>query len=171
MKACPKEKDKPKKKVTGRPAKKSTELIKRILISISVDRLSLRKACEKESISDGTFIMWVLEDETLSEQYARCMRIRNERMAEEIIDISDDVTEDDIFDENGNRKANNEWIARSRLRVDTRKWLLSKLLPKKFGDKLEIENKGEINHKHDVAISIDPVQAARDYQALINNKK
>jgi len=34
--------------------------------------------------------------------------------------------------------ANNEVLQRSRLRVDTRKWIMSKILPKRYGDKLAV---------------------------------
>ena len=63
-------------------------------------------------------------------------------MAEEILDISDDDSEDTIFieaDEESGKSAkavkNKEFIERARLRVDSRKWLLSKLLPKTYGDR------------------------------------
>lgn len=141
--AFPKEKD---KLIETKKPKyvKSPELISRVLHSLEIKGLSLRKSCQKEGLTDGTFLGWVNADEDLAKRYARALSIRNERMAEELLDIADDVTEDDIFDENGNRKANNEWIHRSKLRIDTRKWLLSKMMPKKFGDRLEVDNKGEI---------------------------
>ena len=56
-------------------------------------------------------------------------------MADETLEISDDGTNDWMKDNEG-YKVNGEHVARSRLRVDTRKWLLSKALPKIFGDKL-----------------------------------
>lgn len=49
-------------------------------------------------------------------------------MAEEILSISDDPNEDPQS---------------RRVRVDARKWLMSKWAPKKYGDKLEVEQTGE----------------------------
>src|SRR5688572_9232829 len=46
-------------------------------------------------------------------------------------------------DENGNERTDNEVVARSRLRVDARKWLAGKMAPKKYGDKLMAEHTGK----------------------------
>jgi hypothetical protein len=59
--------------------------------------------------------------------------------AEDIVHISDESKHDTIETEDGEHP-NHEWINRSRLRVDTRKWLLSKLLPKQYGDKVQHAN-------------------------------
>ena len=40
------------------------------------------------------------------------------------------------------RQVNGEAIQRSRLRVDTRKWILSKMVPKKYGTKVTAEITG-----------------------------
>lgn len=90
----------------------------------------------------STIINWVMENrEGFSERYAKAKDVAAQILAEEIIEIADDNSRDEIpiLDDAGNEigtKANAEFINRSRLRVDTRKWVLSKLLPKKYGDKL-----------------------------------
>ena len=58
-------------------------------------------------------------------------------MAEEILDIADDSGGDWVED-----KLNPEVVARARLRVDSRKWILSKLVPKKYGDKVDLTHAG-----------------------------
>lgn len=64
------------------------------------------------------------------------------RMADEILEIADDNASDTRTDEDGNEFVNHDVINRARLRVDTRKWMLSKCLPKIFGDKpLELTGK------------------------------
>ncbi len=59
-------------------------------------------------------------------------------MADELLEIADDGRNDWVVDEEGGDKYNGDHVQRSRLRVDTRKWLLSKALPKVFGDKLAL---------------------------------
>lgn len=70
-------------------------------------------------------------------------------MAEEILEIADDGSQDteeiEISEGVTSTRTNAEVIQRSRLRVDTRKWLMSKLAPKKYGDKLGLEHSGEVN--------------------------
>jgi hypothetical protein len=60
-----------------------------------------------------------------------------------VFDISDDARNDYAVDDNGNRIVDHEHINRSRLRVDTRKWYASKVLPKIYGDKLISEVTGK----------------------------
>jgi hypothetical protein len=77
------------------------------------------------------------------EQYARAMQTRAIRWAEELLEIADETSKDKMVDEYGNEKPNSEYINRSRLRVDTRKWLLSKVLPKVYGDRQQHEISGK----------------------------
>lgn len=66
------------------------------------------------------------------------MEQRSESMFEEILEIADETSRDTIDTETG-EKANTEWISRSRLRVDARKWMLSKMVPKKYGERQAID--------------------------------
>jgi hypothetical protein len=95
--------------------------------------LSAFKACEAAGLSQSTFNLWVNEDAELAAEYARAREDLIERMANEVLELSDvDVG----LQPDGKR----DWAAvqKHKLQVDTRKWLLSKLAPKKFGDKLEL---------------------------------
>ena len=74
--------------------------------------------------------------EGFAAQYARARSIGYERLADEILTISDDGLNDTYTDENGNVRTDQDVIARSRLRVDSRKWMLAKMLPKVYGDKV-----------------------------------
>jgi Bacteriophage Sf6, terminase small subunit-like len=84
-------------------------------------------------------------------QYARAREVGYHKLADELLDIADDATND--FVERQNREGDTvkvfdaEHVQRSRLRVEARKWLLSKALPKVYGDKLELG--GSIGLKHE----------------------
>jgi len=82
-----------------------------------------------------TFNEWMKEDETLVKQYARVCEMRADKIFDEILTIADDGSNDTYTDDEGNTYTNHDVIARSRLRVDARKWALSKMNPKKYGDK------------------------------------
>ena len=58
---------------------------------------------------------------------------------DEIVKISDEKHNDSYINDKGQEVCDSEYIARSRLRVDTRKWLASKLVPKVYGDQRRIE--------------------------------
>lgn len=88
---------------------------------------------------------WAQEIPEFTEHYAKARSMLLEHWAEDIIDISDDGSNDWMAandPENLGYRLNGEHINRSRLRVDTRKWLLSKLAAKKYGDKSTTELTG-----------------------------
>ena len=73
------------------------------------------------------------------------MASRADAMFEDMIDIADDGRNDYIVNGDGEERFNTEHVQRSRLRLDTRKWMLSKMLPKKYGDKITDEVIGNDN--------------------------
>jgi hypothetical protein len=95
--------------------------------------LSLRQSSENANVKAQTFLSWVDQDKDLSEQYARARSDMIDKIADDIIKIADEE-----MIPTGEGKVDNAMVQKQRLRVDTRKWLLSKLAPKKYGDKLEL---------------------------------
>ena len=79
---------------------------------------------------------WVKDNKAFSDQYTRAREIGYQLLADEIIEISDDSRGDTWVDDDGNERTDTERVARSKLRMDSRKWMLSKMLPKMYGDKV-----------------------------------
>jgi hypothetical protein len=86
----------------------------------------------------STVFLWLSKHPDFSEQYARAQSDRAAFLAEEILEISDDSTGDFIDLGEGKIAPNAVSVSRDKLKVDTRKWLMSKMAPKKYGDKLEL---------------------------------
>lgn len=103
---------------------------------------SLRNVLKETGVVGKTFFEWIGKDEDKSKQYARATNIRADVLFEEILDIADETSKDFINTPDG-EKPNQEVINRSRLRIDARKWYLSKVMPKKYGDKLDVTTDGE----------------------------
>lgn len=97
-----------------------------------VGGLSLRKSCEKNGVARPTFLLWCNDDPVLADQYARARQMLIEDMEHDLLEIADAPV-----GATDNGSTDSGAVAKQRLQVDTRKWLLSKLAPKKFGDKLE----------------------------------
>ena len=96
------------------------------------DGNSLRKSCLLAGVKIGTFLDWVAKDAQLAEQYARAREILLEYHAEEILEIADKAvgsTESGATDTGA--------VQKQKLQIDSRKWILSKLAPKKYGDKID----------------------------------
>ena len=104
---------------------------------------TLRKAAKAEGVTHSTVLEWVDTKPEFADQYARARAIGYQLLADQIIEISDDGSGDVIDTEHG-PKANPEFAARSRLRVDSRKWMLSKMLPKIYGEKTEVDIKARV---------------------------
>lgn len=127
-------------KPTGRPNGYSQELADRICEQIS-SGLSLRKVCLAESMpSAGTVCRWLAEHDEFQKQYTRATNARADVMFEQMLEISDDGQNDTYEDGDGNKRVDQDVIARSRLRVETRKWMIGKMKPKVYGDKVDVNH-------------------------------
>lgn len=74
----------------------------------------------------ATWFRWLRTVDGLREQYDSACEDRALGYAEDIVEIADDGTRD--TDSKGN--LDSEWLGRSKLRVDARKWVASRLIPK-----------------------------------------
>jgi len=86
---------------------------------------------------------WLAAHAEFRDQYAHAREAQADYWAEEIVEIADDGSNDTYTDKDGNKRTDQEVIARSRLRVDTRKWLMARMAPKKYGDKITQEHTGQ----------------------------
>ena len=101
--------------------------------------MSMRAICEMNDVPARSTVHEALAiDAKFADQYRRAREIQADLYAAEIIEIADDGTRDMRIDDEGNEVVDHDHIARSRLRVDARKWAASKLAPKKYGDKVEL---------------------------------
>lgn len=126
----------------GRPTKYTKPLAEKICVSLAEGE-SLRTICSSPKFPTKTTVLrWLFDDKYAGfrDQYTKARQMQAEILAEEMVDIADDGT-NDWMERNGKDnegwQQNGEAIARSRLRVDTRKWVASKLLPKVYGANVE----------------------------------
>jgi hypothetical protein len=130
----------------GRPASCTQAVRDRICAHI-IAGMSVRQICALPGMpSMATVFRSLAADREFQQQYARSRTAQMDLMAEEILDIADDGRNDWIERENRNGGTyialNDEAIARSRVRIDARKWLMSKLAPKRYGERLTTEVSG-----------------------------
>ena len=110
------------------------ELAEEICNKLSLGE-TLRAVCRDIGIHEATVRNWVVDDRhNFATQYARSRDIGLDCMADQLIDIADDSSMDDFDPTTG--KINQESYQRARLKVDVRKWYLSKLAPKRYGDRM-----------------------------------
>lgn len=90
---------------------------------------SLRASAKEAGTTHSTVLRWVSEDQELANQYTRAREIGYALLADELLEICD---------------AGDNDPHRDRLRVDTRKWLLAKVMPKVYGERIEHDHKGGV---------------------------
>ena len=105
---------------------------------------SLRAICRDRNMPhEATARGWALIPEhPFFTQYAQAREIAYHSMADEVLEIADDGSNDWMErndKDNPGYEANGEHMQRSRLRVDSRKWVLSKMLPKLYGDRQGVD--------------------------------
>lgn len=134
----------------GRPTKYNQAIDDEICERLASGQ-SLNSICKDAHMPHRANVMrWLLATnnpvyDAFRDNYALAREIQYQCMADDIIDITDNGSNDymDQMDEQtGGYKLNGENIQRSRLRVDTRKWFMSKVLPK-FKDKPEADKPGD----------------------------
>lgn len=125
----------------GRPSDYTTEMTAEICAHIAEGR-SLRAICREEGMPDmRTVFRWLDAHEPFRLQYARAREAQADTLADDILEISDDAKNDWMERNHGEDDPgwvlNGEHVQRSKLRVDARKWIASKLKPKRYGDKID----------------------------------
>lgn len=132
----------------GRPSDYN-ETIADAICNRLIEGESLRSICRDEGMpAAGTVFRWIASNPAFREHYTRARAEGCAAMAEDVIVIADDGSNDWMAEndpDNPGYKANGEHIQRSKLRVDSRKWLLSKLQPKVYGDKQAVELSGSLD--------------------------
>ena len=111
------------------------------LIPLLAEGLGLSPACKllppELRIQPSVYISWLTADpQGIGARYAAARDIAYRLMADDLLQIADDSSGDVTVGEDGTVRMNAEFTARSRLKVDTRKWILAKMLPKLYGDRV-----------------------------------
>lgn len=131
----------------GRPSDYLPEVAEDIC-NLLMDGESLRSICKRPGMPSIRAVMyWLQKHEDFVQQYVRAREVQADLLAEEILEIADDSAGDVVIDDEGREQTNHERVARSRLRVDARKWYASKLAPKKYGDKIDANVSGGLEVK------------------------
>lgn len=117
------------KRKIGRPTDYTKDMADKICEKIS-GGLSLRAICAEPGMpARGTVYRWLIENADFQDQYTRAREKQADYFAEEIIEIADSA------------KAESAAVSKAKLQIDARKWAASKIAPKKYGDKQEIDVK------------------------------
>lgn len=145
--------------MAGRTSDYTAALADEIAFRVSEGE-TLRQICRDDHMpAESTVRRWVLDDrEGFATLYSRARDLQIDVWADDIIEIAEDGRNDWMERETKSGRitvVNDEAIQRSRLRIDTKKWLLSKLKPERYGDKLELSGKLDFSKKTDEQLDVE----------------
>ena len=103
------------------------------------------KICTAEGMVDiSTVFRWLAKHAEFRDMYAHARECQAELYANQIIDIADEapITEQPDPDGGVTIRIDAAGVQRNKLRVDARKWVAAKLLPRKYGDRTLSEHAG-----------------------------
>lgn len=129
-------------KTTGRPRSLTKPLQDEVCQRVASGETIRDIAADAHMPVQSTIYLTLAKDAAFSEQYALAREAQLQRWEDQIVEIADDATGDMTVDAEGNERVNHEHIQRAKVRIDTRKWLMSKRAPKKYGDKVEVGGPG-----------------------------
>lgn len=140
----------------GRPSEFTQEIADKICAGLAEGK-SLRTVCKPNEMPHiSTIFNWFRNYPDFLEQYTRAKQESADAMADEVLDIADDGTNDwmTVHKYGGEYQVvDQEAVQRSKLRVETRKWLMAKMKPKKYGEKLDLTSDGKRIESTPVVIS------------------
>lgn len=165
--------EEPKKGKVGRPKARSEQEINdtfhRICEDISNGMVAI-KAIKKHGFSTPYFYDLLSKREEFASAYARARESLVEIMANEILDIAD---QDSRETDKGN--IDPAFVNNQKLRIDTRKWLLSKIAPRKFGDRVAIAGVDDaplsVNNSNTLDVSKLPTEVLQQIMAAYKSNK
>ncbi len=151
----PKNATRPKKKhpddhtpgIVSSYTKERGDYVCEIVATHAIGLEKLHKMYKDDGFPDQeTILRWRRSFPEFGTQFVEAKAFQAMVYVEEIYDISDDATRDLIETDKG-AIPNSSAIARAKLQVETRKWVVARLLPKLYGDRSYVENNVSIKHE------------------------
>ena len=126
----------------GRPTDYTFALAMEICDVIACSSKGIKQLCKENEYwpCPDTIFRWRKNHKEFSDQYARAKQLQIEALVDEILEIADETIHDYVANADGKLIIDHEHIQRAKLRIDTRKWLASKLVPKVYGERIQTEN-------------------------------
>jgi len=122
------------------------ELVFKSILSEIEEGASLRSVLSKEGMPvRSTFFEWLKDSEEKSNHYAKSIEARADSMFDEMLEIAYTTESGETVKTtmNGIETTTSDMLGHRRLKIDTLKWVLSRMNPKKYSDKLDLTTGGE----------------------------
>jgi hypothetical protein len=121
------------------------DIFEQICKDVVEGKISFKQAVDNSNISRTQFYKQILSSNENKEMYNYAREVRSDYLFEEIVEIADTQEEGCTIIEkaNGKETRRGDMTEHRRLRVDARKWVVARMNPKKYGDKLDVTSNNE----------------------------
>jgi hypothetical protein len=119
------------------------EITDLVFDKIGKEAKSLSAACRELDVAYTTVHDWIDKDPIKSDKYTRAKENRSEIIFEDILNIADANGKDMRVNDYGDLVTDHDVVTRARLRIDARKWMLGKMQPGRYGDKIDVTSGGK----------------------------
>lgn len=153
----------------GRPTKYKQSVVRGICLRLMTGQ-SLNEICRLDQYPHKqTVLNWLHKYPDFFDQYRRAREIQQEHHLDEMLEIADDSTNDYMIRQSQNgdeyEQFNSEHVQRSKLRIDTRKWIMERMAPKQYGSKNAIDHTssdGSMSNKPSIIQLVAPSDDSAD---------
>lgn len=140
----------------GRPPRPQSEIDQiqsQILLDLEAGT-SAKKSCEAIGISQNTLYEWIRNDPSFKEKYARARDQYSDSVFDGMIDLADGATA--------------ETANAVKLQIETRKWVLGRMKPRKYGDTIKIDQSisGDLNVTTQSVESMTPDERKQHFDRI-----
>lgn len=146
--------------MAGHTKAEKDNIITAICDKVIEDRISFNEAVKDSEISLVTFYKWISKDVELQTLYNYAREVRSDVLFEEIIEIADKTEEGvtiETDDHGRTKEKKGDMTQHRRLKIDSRKWVVSKMSPKKYGDRLDLSSlDGSMTPKNAIITTMTP---------------
>ena len=156
----------------ARPTKYTEKLAKEICDTIAESSKGLKTLCKENPHwpYKRTIATWRETKPGFGAKYTRAKLEQTQMLADEIIEISDaDNMDVSINEETGEWVSDGQVVQRSKLRIETRKWIASKLMPKVYGDK--VTHSGDADNPITITHEISGNELARKIAFMLQGDR
>jgi hypothetical protein len=138
----------------GRPTDYTPELAEHICELLATNDTGLSELCRThdELPDEGTIRRWMYRNPDFRSSYMRARIAQVDLLAEKSLDVANNDANDTTINAQGDTVGLSVTVARDRLKLDTRRWLASKLMPKLYGNEIELANEKEKNARQEAEL-------------------
>lgn len=152
----------------ARPSSYDAEIAAELLMTVATTKKGLETICSDAKFPEPmTVYRWMLANPEFREGYARAKEDQLQILEDEILQLADNTQMGEIVTlkaDGTEERKQADMIEHRKLQIESRKWLMAKLKPKKYGDRVDVHSSGNAT----ITLNMPPAIAERMAQRMLD---